>query len=247
MLDASVMEPNRWNLIFELLSLDGMAPLYEDMGLQIPDKPRFAQMLRRLITGARELYGPERTPDIHFAEKVLKEIAADLGEQTAERFYKWATCVFYWGHPDQPQWSAWDSILPRHPAQLLKGLPPERWNAIVQFRKAHNSEDAEQRIRALRSQPLSDWDSEMYSLHNYSNKEDPWCEDDFVDPYSPILSTIEMNRFQLAWPNLWSQFTEEEKTLLWNYGQQFLKDEEIEMPAPLLHPDALRRQLQQRA
>ena len=85
----------------------------------------------------------------------------------------------------------------------------------------------------------------MYSLRNYRNKEDPLSlsDDDSVDPYSPILSTIEMNRFQLAWPKLWSQFTQEEKNLMWNYGQQFLRDEEIEMPAPLTHPDDLRRRV----
>jgi hypothetical protein len=236
------MEPNRWNLIFELLSLDGMAPLYEDMGLLIPDKPRFAQMLRRLITGAREKYGPERTPDIHFAENVLKEIAANLGKGTAERFYKWATSVFYWVHSYQPQWSAWDSILPRHPAQLHKNLPPGRYDAIANFRKAHSVDDVVQRLKAPKRLPLSDWDSEMYSLRNYRNKEDPLSlsDDDSVDPYSPIISTIEMNRFQLAWPKLWRQFSEEEKTVLLKYGQQFLNDEEIEMPEPLRHPDDLR-------
>jgi hypothetical protein len=239
------MEPNRWNLIFELLSLDGTVPLYEEMGLLIPDKRRFAQMLRRLLTGAREMYGPERAPDIHFAEKVLKEIVTNLGKETAERFYKWATSVFYWVHSYQPQWSAWDFILPRNPAQLRKNLPQGRHDAIAEFRKAHSVEDVVQRLKATKRLPLSDWDSEMYSLRNYRNKEDPLSlsDDDSVDPYSPVLSTIEMNRFQLAWPKLWSQFTEEEKDLLWSHGQRFLRDNEIEMPAPLRHPDKLIREV----
>jgi hypothetical protein len=242
-MDASALEPSRWNLIFELLSLDGIVALYEEMGLKIPDKQRFARMLRRLMAETRQTYGPDRTPDIRLAEKVLKEIEAVFGKQTAEHFYKWATTVFYWVHSFQPQWSAWDSILPRHPAQLHKNLSSERWDDVAQFRKAHSTEDLEQQVRLLRTRPLSAWDTEAYLLYRYSNNEDPLCERDFIDPYSPILSTIEMNRFQLAWPKLWSQFTEDEKNLLWNYGRQFLKDEEIEMPERLRHPDELRRQI----
>jgi hypothetical protein len=242
-MDSSVIEPSRWNLIFELLSLDGIVPLYEEMGLEIPDKQRFVQMFRRMIAEARQIYGSDRTPDIRFAERVLKEIESLFGEATADHFYMWATTVFYWVHSYQPQWSAWDFILPRHPAQLHESLPPEKYGAINQFRQGHNIEDLDRQIKVLKGRPLSEWDAEMYSFRSYSNVEDPRFEDDLIDPYSPILSTIEMNRFQLAWPKLWSNFTENEKRTLWNYGQKFLRDEEIDMPEPLRYPDSLQREL----
>lgn len=239
------MEPFRWNEIFTLLSLDGVVPLYEEMGLQIPDKQRFVQILRRQIVESREKYGSDKMPDIHFAEKVLEEIEGTLGRKTVEHFYQWATTVFYEVHQHQPQWSAWDDALPRHPAQLPQRLTPDRWEVIAQFREAHNIEDVEQKVRELRLQPLSDWDAELYSINGYSNVEDPMFEDEFNDPYSPILGTIEMNRFQLAWPMLWSHFSEEEKNLYWEYGRQKRKAEGLDKydAGGLPHPDELRRQI----
>jgi len=245
-MDASVLDSYRWNLIFDLLSLDGMTPFYEEMGLQIHDKQRFAHLLRRLITESRQTYEPGHTPDISFAEKVLKEIEANFGKATAEHFYKWATMIFCWVYQDQPHWSAWDhDTLPRHPAQLPDWLPPEKWQAIAEFREAHSIDDIEERVKALRSQPLSNWDAEMYSIHNYSNVEDPMCEDDFVDPYSPILSTIEMNRFQLAWPKLWSHFSEDEKSRFWEYAKQRRREIGLDKyyGNSVPHPDQLRRQI----
>lgn len=239
------MEANQWNLAFEVLSLDGISPLYEEMGLRIQEKQQFVDMLRRLITESRETYTPGRTPDIRFAEKVLKEIESLFGQDTGEHFYRWATTVFYWVPSYQPGWSAWDSLLPRHPAKLPKGLPSERWEAIAQFREETTPDDLTPRIIELKKRPLTQWDAEMYSLHNYSNKDDPMFEDELVDPYSPVESTIEMNRFQLGWPKLWSKFTDQEKGILWNYGKQWLRDERLEdlLPGGLPHPDELRRQI----
>ena len=242
-MDVSVIEASRWNLIVGLLSLDGVVPLYEQMGLDVRDTSRFVQLLRSLIAKSREVYGSDKVPDVRFANQLLSEIESVFSREVAEHFYRWATTVFYWVHSDQPQWSAWDMILPRHPDQVPREIPRERYDVVAWFRKAHSVEDVEEQLKVLKSRPLSPWDAEMYSIHSYSNKEDPMFEDDLVDPYSPILSTIEMNRFQLAWPKLWSHFAAEEKNLLWRRGQQFLRNEQIEMPGPLLHPDALRRQL----
>jgi hypothetical protein len=243
MMDVSRIEVSQWNLIFTLLSLDGLAPLYEEMGLHLADKQSFLALLRRLIVEARAEFGRERTPGLSFAERVMREVEELFGKRTAEFFYKWATTVFFWVHCDQPQWSAWDIILPRHPSQLPKDLPSERYEVIARFREGTSTDDVKQQVALLKSQPLTDWDAEMYSMHKFSNREDPRFEDDLVDPYSAVLSTVEMNRFQIGWQELWSHFLQDEKARLRDYGQQLLLNQEIEMSEGLMLPNDLRRQI----
>src|ERR1700694_1973590 len=84
---------------------------------------RSVQMLRQLIIESRETYEPGRTPDIRFAEKVLKAIESIFGKDTTEHFYRWATTVFYWAPSDQIHWSVWDDLIPRREARLPKVLP----------------------------------------------------------------------------------------------------------------------------
>lgn len=244
-MDASVIEPFWWNTIFILLSLDGVFPFFEEMGLQLGDKEGFVRMLRRLIAQSREIYGRGRMPDIEFANNVLKEIEANFGKGALQHFYKWATTVFAEDYPVLAQWSAWRDVIPHHPAQLPEWLPPERWEAIAQFHEAHDVSDIEQKVKALRSKPLTLWDAEIYSIYSYSNVEDPMFEDDFNDPYSDILSTVKMNRFQVAWPKLWSHFSHEEKNLFWEYGKRERKEEGLDKydAGGIPHPDELHRQI----
>ena len=239
-------EATEWNTIFGLLSLDRVIPFYEEMGLQLPDKQRSVEMLRRLLTESRTTYGPDLMPDMRFAEKVLKEIESLFGKETADHFYKWATTVFYWAPSDQAHWSIWDSLIPRRAHHLPPGLPSERWDSIAQFQQAINVDDVKQRARALRPKRLTEWDAETYAVENYENQEYPFDRNnEGIDPMSPVVGTIEMNRIQLAWPKLWSQFSDDEKNLFWNYGKQKVKEWEVEetVPGGLPHPDTLRRQI----
>lgn len=244
-MNALVMEASRWELVFTLLSLDGVAPLYKAMGLSLPEKQQFIQVLRRHIADDRNALGTDAGSDSALTTHVLEELEAAFGKQVAEHFYKWATTVFYTAHWDQPHWSAWELILssliyerPQHVS-----LPPEKYEALTQFLELKSVADVEQRLAALRTQPLSDWDAEMYLINQFSNVEDPMCEDDFVDPYVFILSTIEMSRFQRGWEPVIAQLSVNEKMRLWEYGKQLLSDERIKMPEQLRHPDKLYKQV----
>jgi len=98
--------------------------------------------------------------------------------------------------------------------------------------------ELEQRIEEIKTQRLSDWDLEMYSIHQFNN-------DDLGDPFSIVLTTIEMNRFQLFWEQLLPQLTVAEKTTLWERAQVLQKETGIWLPEGevLCVPDESRRQL----
>jgi hypothetical protein len=243
-MDISVLEPSRWEFIFTLLSLDGVVPLYEAMGLQLPDKQRFLKMLRSFLMEKRENQKEGKAQDPPLSTQVVQQLEAFFGRETAVHFYNWATTVFYWTHRHQPQWSAWDIIF-LYADSLCEqlSLPPEKQKAISQFRESKNVDDVEQLIARLKTQPLSEWDSEIYMLKNFDNRDDPMLEYDFIDPYSIVLSTVEMNRFQLRWETFQEQFSQDEKVRLWSYGKRMLTEKEIEMPETLLHPDNLHRLL----
>lgn len=238
-------EESRWGLMLTLLSLDSVAPFYEAMGLSVPDKRRFQELLRGVITEHRREAGPDAPLGVGPAEEFLRRLEGAFGGQAAGQFRAWAETVFFSAHADLPQWSAWDIILPHHPDDVPEalGLPPERLAAVEGFRDSFSVRDLEEQVRSARDVPLSEWDADIYALHHFSNAEDPMFEDDFIDPFGFVLSTAQMNRFQENWARHWQQYTPEEKEAFRAYGQQLLDDEGIDMPGPLSHPDQLVREL----
>src|ERR1051326_6600063 len=133
-MDTSVLNPTRWGMIFTLLSIDIIAPLYEAMGLNLRDKDGFRQLLRHLILENRRNYeqNPEVIPPL--ADRVLAEMEAKFGKEESEHFYKWATTVYNEVHADQPQWSAWELLFFRaaYNAEIRErlGLPPHKLDSI---------------------------------------------------------------------------------------------------------------------
>jgi hypothetical protein len=228
-----------------LLSLDSVAPFYEAMGLGVPDKRRFQELLRGVITEHRDVAGPDAPLRPASAEEFLRRLESAFGGQAAERFRAWAETVFFSAHEDLPQWSAWDIILPHHADDVPEGLglPPERLAAVESFRQSFSVRDLEGQVTDARGVPLSEWDAEVYALYRFSKAEDPMFEDDFTDPFGFVLGTARMNRFQENWARHWQHYTPAEKEAFRAYGQQMLDDEEIYMPEPLSHPDQLVRKL----
>jgi hypothetical protein len=242
-MDTSVLKPTQWGLIFALLSMEVIIPLYEDMGLELSDKKRFVDMLRRLILENRKVY--EANPGVvpPLAAHVLEEMEKILGKDQTWFFYRWVTSVFIEIHSDLPQWSAWqilfDTCAYNDRMRDRLGLPPEKRDAILaQYRKALNVSDVEQKMAELKALPLSDWDLEMYSIHQFHN-------DELSSPFDSVLRVVEMNRFQLFWEELLPQLSAGEKIRMQKESQRLLKEMEIWMPEneELRYPDNLRRQL----
>lgn len=242
-MDTSALKPTRWGMIFILLSMDVISPLYEAMGLRLRDKDSFREMLRRLIRENRKIYeqNPEVVPPL--ADRVLEQIKDGFGESEAEHFYKWATTVYNEVHADQPQWSAWEMLFfqaaynPEMADRL--GLPSDNRDSILsQYRDALDMDDVEQEVESLKSKLLSDWDLEMYSIHQFNNN-------DLSDPFSIVLRTVRMNRFQLFWEKIIPQLSTDENVQVWKGAQSLLKSLGVWMPEneQLRYPSNLRRRI----
>jgi hypothetical protein len=238
------MRQSQWKLIFVLLSLDGVVPFYDEMGLQVSDKQQFVEVLRRLIIKDRSIYEKIEDVESSLVPRAMGELKTLFTQRSADHFYTWATTVFCWAPSDQAQWSAWQIVL-LYEDELRKHvlLSPQQYEVISRLRKSLGADDIAEHVATLKSQPLTEWDSETYSVNNFSNVDDPFCETDFIDPYSIVLSTVEMNRFQSNWGDLLSSLTAEEKMQLWTYGQQMMTAQNVSLPEPLYHPDSLRRQI----
>lgn len=241
-MDTSVMKPARWGMIFTLLSIDIVTPFYEAMGLTLRGAESFRQMIRQLILENRRIY--EQNPEVipPFADCVFEEMEARFGKAEAEHLYKWATAIYNEVHADQPQWSAWEILFFRaaHNAEARDrlGLPPDKRDPIFDhYRETVPLDDVEQEVENQKARLLSDWDLEMYSIHQFSH-------DDMSDPLDIVLRTVGMNRFQRFWKWLISQLSPGEKIHLWRQAQKLINEMGIWMPAneQLRYPDNVGRQ-----
>ncbi|NJO18625.1 MAG: hypothetical protein HC877_23730 [Thioploca sp.] len=237
-MNTAVLTPKQWGLIFTLLSMDIIFPLYEAMGLEFKDKKNFLQQLRYLIIENRKVYetNPNAIPPL--AEQVIKMLTTSFSQFQAKHFYHWATTVFTSVHIDQPQWSAWETLFHawcyNATQQSKLKLSLEKREIIFSaYRKTVNIKDIERQVIQLKAQRLSDWDLEIYAIHQFNH------DDELSDPFSSILYTIEINRFQLFLKAIFPQLHSSEKEILWERGQQLLVEREIWMPEPLKHLDHL--------
>ncbi|OQW92193.1 MAG: hypothetical protein BWK78_02410 [Thiotrichaceae bacterium IS1] len=239
-MDISILNPTQWGLIFTLTSMDTMTPLYEAMGLQLKEKPKFLELLRYRIIENRKFY--EANPKVipPFANRMMQTLESHLGKMEARNFYNWATGVFIQVHADQPQWSAWEMLFHAWSyniqRQSMLELPIEKRDRLFsEYRRCLDLQQVMQQIAELKSRPLSLWDMEMYSIHQFNN------EDEISDPFNTITHTIEINHFQLLWEQWLPQLSSTEKVSLWQEGQRLVVEREVWMPEPLKHPDSLRR------
>ncbi len=241
-MNTSILKPTQWGLIFTLLSMDIMNSMHEFMGLQLKEKEHFIQLLRHIIIINRKNYeaNPSEIPPL--ADRVIEMLESSFGKIQTKHFYNWATSVFTEVHTDNPQWSAWEILFLQWaysstPQNNLK-LPLERCNMLLSnYLKELNINDVEQKINELKSQVLSNWDLEMYSIHQFDN------DDEINDPFNTVVKTIEINRFQLFWESLLPQLSASEKICLQKQGQLLLNELGVWMSAPLKYPDELRRLL----
>jgi hypothetical protein len=198
-----------------LISMDRTKPYHETMGITFSKKTDF-------ISAVRDLVIWERAESAHsdisasYSGKVSNTFSSTFGRDVSAAFSRWLTHVFEYAPTDYPQVHAWSYILtwcagnPQNWRSL--GLPPSKGRKLLaEFKEDINDEDVSLLVNLQKQQPLSAWDSEVYSTYGF--------DDDALDPYNWILSTIDMIRFRLALAKLCGQLSESEIDELRNRAQ----------------------------
>lgn len=227
-MNTSILTPNKWGMIFILLSLDIMYPLWEYMGLHLRDKENFKSLLRHLIIENRSIYeqNPNETPPL--VDRVFEQVETKIGKNEAKSLYEWATNIYNEVHADSPQWSAWEIIFFRatNNALVLKelGIPEKKLEILLpKYKEYMDTSDVDKQIEKLKEEPLSDWDLEMYSIHQF-------CNNGLSDPFELIYRSVRMYYFQLFWKDLLSELSVKDKATLLQNGKAIIKNMGVWMP-----------------
>ncbi len=228
---------SQWGMIVTLLSMDGVLPFYEAMGLTAAlevspvDAVQLILPLREMILRNREEYvsDPSVTPAL--APKLQSVVAANFGDRAESRVVAWAKRTFKQVHADQPEWSAWNLVFFRwvfgQRKEDLEAIPSCRTLLKERFTALADMDELEELAESAKTSLLSDWDLEMCSLHGF----DPF--DDAADYFGPVLTTAEVFKTQQFFREVVPQLSEQEKSWLHSQGQLLVAEMKVWMPGPL--------------
>jgi hypothetical protein len=223
---SNELNTEQWSQLMSLLSLDGVLPLYEAMGVPVDHKEAFQKALREVILKARQLY--EASPD--HLPSVATMLFDRLGTVAAGHFAHWAQSIFLGYHADQPDWSAWDIVFSQWAysrRQDLDFLPQQKQNEFIAgYRQDAVTEDVKKKGEELLNSPLSDWDLEMFSRRGYSIS---WE----ASPYSTAEVIIRIERLKKFARKMWQNLSPSEKKEFQERGQTLINALKVWMPGPL--------------
>ncbi len=153
-----LIEGARWSLMLVWLSLDGIRPLFEPMGLVVPGG--FVPTLRQAILRHAR---PDPSRPSMFVPDTLQTLADTFGDEPVGSLVEWARFVFTYDdteHLDLRRWqAAMETMAGDEEAWGSLGLPehlrePARGRLLAQV----ECEAIEDCLDQLAGDPLSDWD-----------------------------------------------------------------------------------------
>lgn len=219
--------------MFALLSLDTVAELYRDIDLHLRDAKLFQQALRTGIKDARlqeESLGAGHHPA---SEVILSCLRANTGDDF-QRFWQWSHETFIGAHADQPQVSVWDIVFSpwSNGRDWPSDIPSDKMAAIAQEYKARCSRTGlDAKIEAIKLRPISDWDVEMYTRHNWNHF------DDVNDPFITLSIMASVNCTRKILESLVRDWTSEELGALTRGAQAVVDSLGVWMPGPVPTPE----------
>lgn len=223
-----------------LLSLDGVVPLYADLGLPFEDGRAFLRVLRETILENRLAWesGSGQPPALRAL--LLRNLQEGLGPHAARVFSRWAETLFMGDHAAQPQWSAWDIVFSNWAfggKSEPKGLPADKREALLRSYVDKTSvDDLKAKVAELRARRLSEWDLDMYARHGYG-------VDEFTDPYLIIELMVKIRRLQEFWAEAGPLLSDEEMEALLSEAGELIERLGVWMPGPLQSLDELAEEL----
>lgn len=176
-----------WTQISIVLSLDVAFEFFADFRLPARDHLDFQNRLRNAIGELRKI-ASEGGNDMPNIRNVMKN---HMPPSDIQRLNAWGNKQFLGYHADQPAISAWDVVV-SHWAysrnREIEFLGPEnhRW-FCQEYKSKVLVDDIRQRSEIAAERPLSDWDLEMYSRHQFGKE---WES----SPFATIESMVRGNR-----------------------------------------------------
>lgn len=255
-----------WLSVSYLLSMDIVVPLYEEMGLVLPNSSLLPESFRDGVLKIKKQGGVD---DLIIAD-FKKQLSANFGEQHRQQFLVWFSTIYR----NSPGWAEWRlfcevKYAPGHREKLKNTASiDDRQISLLEeycnhcFDWENNDGDPttrllkDLRVRSLNY--LSLWDSTFMRENNFTFKiSDVNDVSEETDVFADAINAISMNRFQTDWEKLWSHFTNKQKHKIVEMGESLLnvKLDRAELskdlpaiahyfPSPsylLTHPDVLIR------
>lgn len=212
---ATPFDPNRWPLIFTLLSMDVVVAFYPLMGLEVSEPTTFRDLLRSQIRQVRREFAAAPPGGASYSpERTLDAVARTFGPAQSKYLVWWGQRIFAWDLQEQRELMLWEDVLrfcadePERWSQL--GLPAHLANTARQeFVRAIDREAYDHHYVEYYDKPLSDWDLHMYAVNLF--------DDEDVATPSPakyLYPTFMNNRNYRFWAWLMKQTTSREQDTL---------------------------------
>ena len=222
-----------WNELFALLSLDSVTELYPYLALELKDSLTFHHRLQDCIRDARRQQDDVVSKKATASEIIFACLRAQTGDDF-QLFSQWCREALIGTHADQPQISVWNLVFSpwSNGRDWPSGIPSDKMGALAREYKsqcARSGRDA--KIEAIKLKPISDWDVEMYTRHNWNHF------DDVHDPFITLSIMASVNCTRKFLESLVRHWTPEELQALTRGAQAAVESLGIWMPGPVPTPE----------
>ena len=236
--EFSTKSESHWVELFALLSLDGIADVYDLIGLSFVDRNEFLSSLRGCIRKMRlDIDTPQNVPSTQsfyaLHNSMLSCLHDKLPRNVYDRFALWQNTAFLGTHSEQPQVSAWEIVLRQlkrrdlWPSALAVSEMERLTSEFVSVNRTRRA-DWNRRMLDIKQRTLSDWDVEIYARHgwnHYSELNDPYTSASLMSSNYGALAVLK---------NAQHRLTAESLESLRSAGDAILKQLDIWMPGKLI-------------
>jgi hypothetical protein len=229
----------RWGACGILLSLDCMQPFIKPMGLQL-ETESLKLAAREVIIVNRTAFEQGHHTKPTFAARLLECIDSRFGERARRHFVLWFSLVFTFDVHDHYEWQQWHSAFLRFSGSFSSweqlGIPSKNsWFLYEKYLAMMHEVDIWALWKEKRRNPLSDWDLEMYAIHDF--------DDESRDPFNWVVLTYETNCFRRFWSELRMTLTDQDLNDIWH---RLKSDPKLQPNSHMHHlPDPLTLSIQE--
>lgn len=196
----------RWHKFLIVVSQDRVAPFWQEMSLRCPDPQRLREALREGMMSylsepwtfdggtktCRSIVDPWGAAHASYAP-----IAQSFGADFAKRWVGWVAVRSFYVPQDNMPWNCYYEMFRtwRRDEQTLPAMTVPGADLIREFRSSQNLEGTTHQVESQKRLELSEWDR-WVETEIYDALREELGDEIFESPFSEVLSTVEMVRFQ---------------------------------------------------